>query len=149
MTFSAKLFYLADKLQLFSKLGTLIPPIALVLLWLPGSYATYAAWFNMNGRIFYVNNVKSACQGWFQTLYQWNQNFYASPLKQLIYIYINKKKYHQVGHTKIFQLLHICCSIFFVIFILKINIIFDFFILFNNCTIRQHFVQDLKTLMWF
>ena len=58
MTFSAKLFYIADKLQLFSKLGTLIPPIALVLLWMPGSYATYTAWFNDNGRIFYVNNVK-------------------------------------------------------------------------------------------
>ena len=63
MTFSAELFYIADKLQLFSKLGTLIPPMALVLLWLPGSYATYAAWFKDNGRNFYVNNVKCACQG--------------------------------------------------------------------------------------
>ena len=92
MTFSAKLFYIADKLQLFSKLGTLIPPIALVLLWLPCSYATYAAWVNDNGRRnFYVNNVKCACQGRAVSDIISNNNQNVLPPPQAINLHINKK----------------------------------------------------------
>ena len=44
MTNTAKVFYIADKLQLFSKGGTLVPPTAFMLLWLPAIYQSYYAW---------------------------------------------------------------------------------------------------------
>ena len=44
MTITAKVFYIADKLQLFTKLGTLIPPIAYVLLYMPTIYQNFCVW---------------------------------------------------------------------------------------------------------